>query len=106
MGKPRLRTLAPRVQELQPRLRSLPRDSGTKRMRGYAWMKRRARWLREHPLCCYCEQGGRVTAATEVDHVKPLIDGGADDEANFASTCTPCHIDKTRREAQERGGRR
>jgi len=35
------------------------------------WRKARQRFLQRNPLCVYCQQVGRVTAATVVDHIKP-----------------------------------
>lgn len=69
--------------------------------RGYgaSWDKlRKAALIRDKYLCQYCLPKGRVTPATEVDHRKPKAKGGTDDLANLASTCTPCHRDKTARE--------
>jgi len=45
------------------------------------------------PLCRMCRQAGRITAATEVDH----IDGDADNDApsNRQSLCKSCHSTKT-----------
>jgi 5-methylcytosine-specific restriction enzyme A len=45
------------------------------------------------PLCWYCEQMGRVTAATVVDHIRPHK-GDVElfyDWDNLRSTCAPCH---------------
>ena len=43
---------------------------------------------------------GRVTPATQVDHIKPKADGGTDEHANLQSICTDCHKIKT---AQDSG---
>jgi 5-methylcytosine-specific restriction protein A len=99
----------PRVATLKPRVATLNQAPaqqyvGTPRDRGRPWRRRRAAWLREHPLCVKCEERGIVTAATEVDHVTPLWKGGADDESNLQSLCTPDHDDKTAAEAAERIG--
>jgi 5-methylcytosine-specific restriction endonuclease McrA len=32
----------------------------------------RNRWIAQHPLCAHCEAEGRVTVATEVDHIVPI----------------------------------
>ena len=59
---------------------------------GYAWTKTRARVLRrDKGLCQACLTEGRVTAATEVHHVRAKADGGTDDEGNLTSICRPCH---------------
>ncbi len=38
----------------------------------------------------------------ELDHIVPLIDGGGHEPANLQTLCTPCHKDKTAREATRR----
>lgn len=40
-----------------------------KRLYGRRWRKLRAAFLAAHPCCRYCQQEGRTTAATEVDHI-------------------------------------
>ena len=53
----------------------------------------RIRKLRHDPLCWYCKQAGRVTAADTVDHVVPH-EGDEElfwDWDNLRSSCTPCH---------------
>jgi 5-methylcytosine-specific restriction endonuclease McrA len=53
----------------------------------------RIRKLKAAPLCYYCEQAGRITAADTVDHIK----AHEGDEAlfwdwdNLRSSCTACH---------------
>ena len=72
---------------------------------GYKWQKARERYLSEHPLCCYCQRTGRVTAATVVDHKIPH-EGQESlmwDEANWQPLCKPCH-DSTK-QAEEANGR-
>lgn len=96
----RLRTLRPSLRTLATGMRAVAysRPDATPRERGRRWMRRRARWLAEHPLCEHCEERGRVTAAEEVDHRVPLWKGGADDESNYSSLCRPCHAAKTARD--------
>ena len=72
------------------------------RIRGRKWMTIRERWFRAHPLCVKCEEMGRVTMASQLDHVVPLIDGGRDDESNYQSLCTDHHSEKTALEAKAR----
>lgn len=73
--------------------------------RGYdvVWRRLRRMHLAEHPLCVHCKQEGRVTVATEVDHIQPLADGGTNDSDNLQSLCKSCHSRKTRR-AMGKGG--
>lgn len=65
----------------------------------HAHLYRTARWLRlrkaqlaKEPLCRYCQQMGRVTAATIVDHITPHKgDVAAFYAGPFQSLCKPCH---------------
>lgn len=41
------------------------------RIYGSKWDKARLVFLKAHPLCVMCQEQGRVTAATVVDHVTP-----------------------------------
>lgn len=65
--------------------------------RGYdrRWQRQRVMFLARHPLCVNCEKEGRVTAATEVDHVVPLAQGGTNDDDNLQALCHSCHSRKT-----------
>ena len=58
---------------------------------GYQWRKLRARFLNRHPLCEQCRLNGKYTSATEVHHIKPLADGGTNDESNLMALCKSCH---------------
>ena len=87
-GKPR-----PRVHEAR----------GSAHSRGYGrkWQTARLGYLQKHPLCVHCLARGHVTAATDVDHIKPH--GGDpvlfwDAENNWQALCHPCHSLKTARE--------
>ncbi len=63
----------------------------------------REQFLREHPLCAYCEAEGRAVAASVVDHKVPHR-GDQDlfwDRGNWQSLCSTCHSStKQREEAQ------
>lgn len=58
--------------------------------------------FRSQPLCAECVRQGRVTLATERDHVVPLADGGRDEPSNTQGLCKPCHAAKSAREASQR----
>jgi 5-methylcytosine-specific restriction protein A len=76
--------------------------------RGYntRWDKLRKRILaRDMHLCQPCLDAGIATPAREVDHITPKANGGTDDADNLQAICTPCHQDKTAREAAEAQGR-
>lgn len=76
---------------------------GTRQQRGYGadWQRTRAEvLLRDKGLCQPCLRKGRVTAAREVDHIKPKASGGTDDADNLQAICLPCHRTKTARESR------
>ena len=76
--------------------------SKTPRLRGRAAQERRKRFLDINPLCVRCQDKGRVTAATELDHRVPLTHGGADDADNLRALCRPCHLAVTREQFGKR----
>lgn len=65
------------------------------RIRGRTLQRLRALVLSANPLCVRCEKAGRVTLATEVDHVLALVNGGSNDMDNMQGLCQACHVDKT-----------
>lgn len=79
--------------------RALPqRPSAAARGYDARWRRRRLIQLRREPLCRICRAQGRLTPATEVDHIIPLNAGGPDAFENYQSTCARCHRLKTVRE--------
>ncbi len=67
--------------------------------RGYGarWRKLRARYLAAHPTCVdpFRLHAGQVRVATDVDHIKPRVEGGSDRDDNLQSLCHSCHSHKT-----------
>ena len=66
--------------------------------RGYgtAWDKIRKHILyRDHGLCQPCLKQGKLTQATEVDHIVDKASKGSDDADNLQSICEQCHKEKT-----------
>lgn len=66
----------------------------------------RAQVLAAEPLCRICAEAGRVTAATEVDHIEGFH--GRDDPrrldpGNLRPLCTPCHRARTAAQARYGG---
>ena len=61
------------------------------------WRKLRRQKLTEDPLCAHCQAIGKVTPATQVDHVRPINQGG-DPWAwdNLQALCASCHSRKTK----------
>ncbi|WP_428718568.1 HNH endonuclease [Undibacterium curvum] len=76
------------------------RTEVTKRITGRRLQKLRADLFAREPLCAECKRAGRVTPATQRDHIIPLCEGGADDETNEQGLCDPCHETKSLAEAQ------
>lgn len=70
---------------------------------GRPWRRLREKILkRDSYLCQYCLQSsGRVTVATEVDHRLAVAFGGDDSESNLVSTCSNCHLEKTKKESSQ-----
>jgi 5-methylcytosine-specific restriction enzyme A len=116
----RLHMLKPTLQELSQRLSLAPapgswRAGRTTDERGYTyrWKQFRLGWLGEHPLCgdredgpsgehSACVRESRVTAATDVDHIRPHRgDMEAFWRGPYQSLCADCHLKKTQRELQE-----
>lgn len=70
----------------------------TNRIRGRRLQRIRQQVLSDTPLCVACKAKGRVTAATEVDHIVALVNGGTDTPDNRQALCGDCHDEKTRRD--------
>jgi 5-methylcytosine-specific restriction enzyme A len=61
-----------------------------------AWKTLRAEYLRQHSLCMVCEEEGRLSIATDVDHKVSINSGGSSTALdNFQSLCHKCHSRKT-----------
>jgi 5-methylcytosine-specific restriction enzyme A len=65
---------------------------------GKRWQQMRQWLLAREPLCRQCQAEGKTTAATEVDHITPLAQGGAHAAANLQPLCRDCHQRKSARE--------
>jgi 5-methylcytosine-specific restriction protein A len=50
---------------------------------------------RDCGICQPCQRAGRLTPATEVDHIVALCKGGDDSDGNLESVCSSCHRTKT-----------
>lgn len=76
------------------------RGSSTQRGYDYRWQKTSQGYLARHPLCVHCEAKGRVTQATEVDHIIPIqVDPMRKyDRTNWQGLCHSCHSAKTNRD--------
>lgn len=76
------------------------RGSAASRGYGHRWRQARDAFLRKHPLCAECQREGRLTPATDVDHIVPHKGDRARfwDSTNWQSLCATCHSSKTARE--------
>lgn len=81
----------------QQRNQQIDDNRGTSAQRGYdaRWRKIRLMHLRAHPLCIECTAQGLTVAATDVDHITPLAQGGTHASDNLQSLCHSCHSKKT-----------
>lgn len=70
------------------------------------WKITRKLQLAIEPLCRRCAERGEYTAAGEVDHIKPIEEGGDPWKwENLQSLCHACHSAKTLTDANvHRGG--
>jgi 5-methylcytosine-specific restriction protein A len=73
------------------------------RLRGRAGQAQRIRRLKAEPLCRRCKERGLIVASTVPDHIKPLAQGGTDDDTNIRCLCKACHDEVT---AEQFGHRR
>lgn len=78
----------------------LNRDKNRSALYDWKWTRCRSLFLKEFPLCRYCERRGRLTPATVVDHVRPHR-GDVDlfwNPDNWQPLCAPCHDSIKQRE--------
>lgn len=67
------------------------------------WRKLTKRHRQEEPLCRECKKRGIITAGTLVDHIVPILEGGAEwDEDNLQTLCDRCHQVKRQTEKNKR----
>ena len=73
------------------------------------WRARRTRILLRDNFRCQAWVGGkrcnRVVSGRQahVDHIKPIEEGGTDDDDNLETKCDSCHGRKTRAEQRRKG---
>ncbi len=72
---------------------------------GRANQRLRRELFEREPLCVECKRRGRVSLATQRDHIVPLAEGGQDVAENVQGLCNECHMAKTLTESM-RGQRR
>ena len=74
-------------------------ERGSSSQRGYGarWRRLRKLFLASNPLCVDCLEEHIIRSATEVDHILPKSQGGADDWDNLQALCKSHHSQKTAR---------
>ncbi|WP_292934534.1 HNH endonuclease signature motif containing protein [Noviherbaspirillum sp.] len=100
-AKRKLQMLKPRLQVLDPMkargiktLKQKQEANGrTLALDSAAWRKLRALVLNEEPTCRHCQALGRVTPATDVDHIDN--DPSNNSRDNLQALCHECHSRKT-----------
>lgn len=106
--KPTLPVLGGSLPVLQSTSWRAGKKSAGQRGYDYRWQQARAVFLREHPLCCFCQRLGLVVAAKVVDHVTPH-EGDQSlfwNRSNWQGLCATCHSStKQRQEAAGARGR-
>ena len=77
----------------QSKALTVDRQAFNARYKTAAWESIRARQLSSEPLCAACKLGGRITAASHVDHVFPwqVIGPHAFTLNLWQSLCPECH---------------
>ena len=75
------------------------KPTATKRVTGRKLQAMRAALFSANPLCVECQRLGRVTLATQRDHIIPLAEGGKDDDENVQGLCHDCHDVKSQAES-------
>lgn len=80
------------------------RESSARRGYSYRWQKYAKGYLAAHPICLHCEQAGRSTLASLVDHIIPVLSGESDPNfwpaSNHQPLCRRCHARKTAKDIQ------
>ena len=71
------------------------RGSPSARGYGHHWQKVRAAILAAEPLCRHCLAEGKLTQATDVDHIVSLRKGGTNDAAGLEPLCHSHHSKKS-----------
>lgn len=85
----------PRIITPMSNPRRTPSTAVVERLRGADAARQRERITAERPLCPMCKARGAVRAGVELDHIKPLMFGGDNADANMQLLCVPCHREKT-----------
>lgn len=86
-----------------PRKVWVKHDVSAHRVTGRRLQRMRESLFSREPLCRICMLAGRTAVATIRDHIVPLFEGGADDDANTQPICAAC--DEVKSKAERLRGR-
>jgi 5-methylcytosine-specific restriction protein A len=75
------------------------------RIRGRKLQEIRKRHFEQFPLCVDCQKQGRITIATELDHIIALTNGGHDFDVDPSQKCGLCHDCHEAKTAKDMGYR-
>lgn len=67
----------------------------TRRLRGRTNQTARRALFAKQPLCEICAKMGRISLATQRDHIVAIANGGKETPANTQALCDSCHSNKT-----------
>lgn len=70
-------------------------DNNDSRLRGRKGTARRLRIWALDPTCAACQRLTDYPNGFQLDHIKALINGGADEDHNLQVLCHGCHREKT-----------
>ena len=104
----RLQTLRPQVPAARAGKVPAHTVAANIRTRGNTWARLREQVLARDMGLCQCEDckaRGLLTPAHEVDHIRPLFEGGSDALDNLQAISRECHARKTRAENARRAGK-
>ena len=95
--------------EKHPAKTWVKRPDSPKRVTGRKLQRKREQLFSARPLCAECDRHGRVSLATQRDHIVSLAEGGQDVDENTQGLCDECHAAKSEAErvrgvARARGG--
>lgn len=101
-----MKTLKPKLQSINTaKLKTLEAKAGsTPREHGRAWMAKRQQVALAYGYRCACCGEAWVSSRDQIDHIKPLEQGGSNDKSNLQPLCNDCHNEKTKQEARARSG--
>ena len=94
MSKPTIQKRLAQIKPRRPTMQDMAHMRPSPSARGYdrEWQAVRAEHLRMEPMCRICKR----QQATQVDHIRPIVKGGARlNHANLQSLCAACHSRKT-----------